>query len=67
MQSLFNPATAAAALNPCAVANPCAAVTNPCAVGATSAGSGQAAMAFLGLVNHLVYGVILGALYRWQD
>ncbi len=67
VQSLINPATAAAALNPCAVANPCAAVTNPCAANVTSAGSGQAAMALLSLANHLVYGVILGALYRWRD
>ncbi len=67
VQSLVNPATAAAALNPCAVANPCAAVTNLYAANATSAGSGQAAMALLSLVNHLVYGVMLGALYRSRD
>lgn len=59
----INPCAAVQAVNPCAPVNPCAAV-NPCAVQPGAGGPGAAVMAGMSLVTHLVYGAVLGALYR---
>lgn len=66
-----NPCAAVQAVNPCAPVNPCAAApanpcaaVNPCAVQPASGGPGPAVMAGMSLVAHLVYGAVLGALYR---
>lgn len=69
LQSLFDPGTAAAALNPCAAANPCAPIANPCAAVSSTGGEGgggQMFIALLSLANHLVYGGILGFVYPRQ-
>ena len=52
------------AVNPCAVpANPCAAKpVNPCAPGAAS--QGGISPQVLSLVVHLIYGVVVGSIYR---
>lgn len=67
LQSLSGAAAASAAsVNPCAAggpANPCAAV-NPCVAGPAAGGAGQSVMATMSLVAHLVYGAVLGAIYR---
>jgi len=59
----INPCAAIQAVNPCAPVNPCAAM-NPCAVQPGAGGPGPAVMAGMSLVAHLVYGAVLGALYR---
>ncbi|MBI2460066.1 MAG: hypothetical protein HYV61_00805 [Candidatus Rokubacteria bacterium] len=58
-----NPCAAVQAVNPCAPVNPCAAM-NPCAVQPGAGGPGQFTMAAMSLGAHLVYGAVLGALYR---
>ena len=60
-----NPCATKAPANPCApqAANPCAAAAaNPCAPGATAKGGLPPQV--LSLVVHLIYGGIVGALYR---
>lgn len=58
-----NPCVAAAAgQNPCAEANPCAAAANPCAR-AGGAGS-SSAQPLMSLVNHLIFGAVVGLTYR---
>ncbi len=53
---------AAAGQNPCAKANPCAAAANPCAR-AGGAGS-SVAQPLMSLVNHLIFGAVVGLTYR---
>jgi len=74
LQSLIPAASAAPALNPCAAvasANPCAAVAaaNPCAAVATGAGAAPSAMliAMMSLMAHMVYGAVVGTVYRPKD
>ncbi len=71
LHSLLPAAAAAPAMNPCgavAAANPCAAVAaaNPCAAVAAGTGAGPSAtlLATMSLMAHLVYGVVIGAVYR---
>ncbi len=68
------PAAAAPAMNPCgavAAANPCAAVAaaNPCGAVASAGGAAPSAtlMAMMSLMAHLLYGVVIGAVYRAKD
>jgi hypothetical protein len=71
-QSLLPAAASAPALNPCgAVANPCAAVVaaNPCGAVAPNAEAAPSAtlLAMMSLMAHLLYGVVVGAVYRAKD
>lgn len=61
LQSLSGAAAASAApVNPCAAGGP----ANPCAAGPAAGGAGQSVMATMSLGAHLVYGAVLGAIYR---
>lgn len=72
LHSLLPAAAIAPALNPCAaVANPCAAVVaaNPCGAVASGAGAAPSAtlLAMMSLMAHLLYGVVVGAVYHTKD
>ena len=76
LHSLLGGAAAAAApaVNPCgavAAANPCAAIAtaNPCAAVASGAGPAPSAtlLAMMSLMAHLVYGLVLGVVYKARD
>jgi len=72
LHSLLPAAATVPALNPCGVvANPCAAVVaaNPCGAVAPGAGAAPSAtlLAMMSLMAHLLYGVVVGAVYRTKD
>lgn len=72
LHSLLPAAAIAPDLNPCsAVANPCAAVVaaNPCGAVAPGAEAATSAtlLAIMSLMAHLLYGVVVGAVYHAKD
>lgn len=74
LHSLLAGSAATPAMNPCGAvvaANPCAAVVaaNPCAAVTPGAGTAPSAilMAGMSLMAHLLYGVVVGAVYRAKD